>query len=254
MKKLIIILTFFLFLINNSSIAEPIGTVSKDYKVVTKDGFSIIANLEYPKIKDKKEFQTVVLLHSMGYSSQWWETLPDELLGKGYAVLKIDLRGHGKSVYNSKLVRISWKNLTNNAFKKYPSDIVSVIDYVKDENKRVFFNSWAIVGSDIGANTAVLAANNIDNKPKTIVLLSPTIGSRGLYIPVKLAELSDVDFLSISGTDDKSGLGTQEYLEKFAQSTFARYISESKSTGMMLLKNDKSLSKFITVWISDYLK
>lgn len=253
MKRLILIITLFISFLN-CSFAADIKTVTKDYKIVTKDGFSMTARLEYPKIKAKKDFSTVVLLHSLGYSSEWWENLPDSLLEKGYAVLYVDLRGHGKSVYNSKLVRVSWKSLTNKAYAKYPDDVYTVIDYVKNQNKRTFFNNWAIVGSDIGVSTAIYVANSIPYKPKTIVALSPIINGKGLFVPVKLAELNNIDILSITGTNDTDGSNANNYLKRFAQSTYAEYTSESKSNGMMMLKNDSMLAKIITSWIQEYLK
>lgn len=252
MKKLIFILTFFLILINGIVFASPAVTV-KDIEVHSSDGFVIKSTLEYPK--NKTEFSTVVLLHSLGYSSEWWEDLPQRLLDNGYAVLKIDLRGHGKSVYNSKLIKTSWKNLKNEAFAKYPDDVVQVIETVKAENsKKVFFKDWAIVGADIGANTAILTADKIPYKPKTIVLLSPAVRVRGLFVPVKLANLDTVDMLSISGTLDTGGHKAQEYLKKFAQGTFTTYTSEAKTNGMLMLKSDKSLTDFIMVWLGEYLK
>ena len=145
--------------------------------------------------------------------------------------------------------------MTNSAYAKYPDDVVKVIDYVKKENpKRVFFNDWAIVGADIGGSAAVIAADKIGfSKPKTIVLLSPVIETKGLYIPIHLAHLDNIDIFSISGTGDSTGAETQDYLKKFAQATFATYTSEARSTGMLMLKNDTSLAKIITTWISEYL-
>ncbi len=254
MKRIILILTLFLVLINGIVFAAG-KTTKQELTVPAGDGFSIKAVLEYPKIKGKKDYSTVVLLHSIGYSSEWWESLPSDLINQGYAVLKIDLRGHGKSVYNSKLVRTSWKSMTNSAYAKYPDDIIKVIEYVKKENtKKSFFNSWAIVGSDIGGSTAILASDKIANKPKTIVLLSPVIETKGLYIPVSLAHLDNVDIFAISGTGEQSGTEAQDYLKKFAQATFATYTSEARSTGMLMLKNDTSLSKIITTWIGEYLQ
>ena len=251
MKRIILILTFFLLFLNPVLAAS---VVKKDISVQSVDGFSIKAVLEYPKVKKQKEFSTVVLLHSLGYSSEWWETLPDELLESGYAVLRIDLRGHGRSVYNSKLVRTSWKSMTNSAYAKYPDDVVKVIDYVKTENtKKIFFNNYAIVGADIGTSTAVLAADKISYKPKTIVMLSPVVKTKGLFIPVKMANLNNIDILAINGTDDVSGAESAEYLKKFAQAAFMTYTSEAKSTGMIMLKNDTSLAKIITSWIKEYL-
>ncbi len=254
MKRIILILTLFLILINTVANAAS-TTVIKEITANSADGFTMKGYLEYPKVKDKKEFQTVVLLHSLGYSSDWWSNLPQELLNQGYAVLKIDLRGHGKSVYNAKLVRTSWSSMTNNAYAKYPDDVIKVIEQVKLENsKKVFFNNWAIVGSDIGASTAILVADKIEHKPKTLVLLSPVVKTRGLYIPVKLANLNDIDIFSISGTNDISGQNTEKYLKKFAQSTFATYTSEARSTGMLLFKNDNTLARIVTSWIKEYLK
>ena len=74
-RTIFIILTLFLFFINTSVEAAPAVT-KKEMKVVAKDGFNISATLTYPKNKTQKEFQTVVLLHSLGYNSQWWGDLP----------------------------------------------------------------------------------------------------------------------------------------------------------------------------------
>ena len=199
-------------------------------------------------------FSTVILLHSLGYNSQWWETLPDELISKGYAVLAIDLRGHGRSIYNSRLNKISWKNMKNSAYAKYPEDVVAVINKVKEDNpKKIYFNNWAIVGADIGASAGVIAADLMPNNPKTIVMISPVVKTKDIYIPVSMAHLDGVDFLSISGTDDIMSKDAENYLVKFAQNEFMVFTSESKSTGMLMLKNDKGLSKMIAEWVSEYL-
>ena len=255
MKRFIItfILTLFLLLIN-TSVESAQNIVKKEVKAVSIDGFNIEATFLYPKVKNKKEFATVVLLHSLGYNSQWWENLPNELLDKGYAVLAIDLRGHGKSIYNSRLIKNSWKNLKNSAYSKYPDDIIAIINKVKEENnKKIFFDNWALIGADIGASAGILAADKMNLYPKTVIMISPVVKSKGLYIPVSIAHLNDVDFLSITGTDDKSSKEAETYLSKFAQNEFMKYTSDSKTTGIMMLKNDPPLTKIITEWVSTYL-
>ena len=252
-RSFIIILTFFLLFLNTYAEAAS-NYVKKEIKAVASDGFNIEGVLTYPKVKTQKEFPTVILLHSLGYNSQWWEDLPNNLLEKGYAVLTVDLRGHGASVYNSKLTKNSWKNMKNSAFAKYPEDVMAVINKIKEENpKRVFFKNWAIVGAGIGASTGVLAADLMSVHPKTIIMISPVVKAKGLYIPVSMAHLDGVDFLSISGTDDIMSKDAERYLIKFAQDEFATFTSESKTTGMMMLKNDPGLSKMISEWISEYL-
>ena len=39
----------------------------------------------------------------------------------------------------------------------------------------------------------------------------------------------------------------------FAQNEFVTLVSESKSTGMLMIKNDPGLAKFIAEWIFEYL-
>ena len=252
-RFIVFILALFLLLINTSADAAS-NIIQKEIKAISSDGFNICATLTYPKVKNQKEISTVVLLHSLGYNSQWWEELPKELLTKGYAVLAIDLRGHGTSIYNAKLTKTSWKNLKHSAYAKYPDDVLAVINKVKEENtKKVFFNNWAIVGADIGASAGVLAADKMPIYPKTIVMISPVVKAKGLYIPVSMAHLDGVDFLSISGTDDIMSKVAEDYLIKFAQEEFARFTSDSKTTGMMMLKNDPGLNKMIAEWIAEYL-
>ena len=252
-RTIFIILALFLYLINPSAEAAQ-ALMKKDIKVVSKDGFNISATLTYPKNKTQKEYSTVLLLHSLGYNSQWWGDLPKELLNRGYAVLTIDLRGHGESVYNAKLAKTSWKNMTNSAYAKYPDDILKVMETVKADNtRREFFNNWAIVGADIGASAGILTAEKYTNVPKTIVMISPVVRTKSLYIPVSIAHIEGCDFLAISGDGDTDAVEAANYLAKFAQNEFLMFTSSSKTTGMLMLKNAPDLAKMITEWIFEYL-
>ena len=117
-----------------------------------------------------------------------------------------------------------------------------------------FFDEWVLIGSDIGASAGIIAADKVDFKPKTIVLLSPIVNTRGLYIPVSIAQLDNVDFLSISCANDSTSLEAEKYLKKFAQKEFVTYTSKTQSTGMIILKNDPEVIPIITEWINQYLK
>lgn len=254
MKRIIVLILALFLMFINTNVEAAQNFVKKEIKADASDGFNIEATLVYPKVKNQKEVSTVVLLHSLGYNSQWWGTLPTDLLNRGYAVLSIDLRGHGSSIYNSKLTKTSWKNMKNSAYAKYPDDVVAVISKVKEENsKKIFFKNWAIVGADIGASAGVLAADKMTVYPKTIIMISPVVKAKGLYIPVSMAHLDGVDFLCISGTDDIMSKDAEAYLSKFAQDEFVTFESASKSTGMLMLKNDAGLPKMITEWVSEYL-
>ncbi len=255
MKRFVLcILALFLVFINTSVFADSNFT-QKEIKAAASDGFNLKATLTYPKDKTKKEFSTVVLLHSLGYNSQWWGNLEQDLLDKGFAVLAIDLRGHGASIYNSKLTKSSWKDMKNSAYAKYPDDVIKVINQVKEEySKKIFFDNWAVVGVNIGASTAVLASDKLSVKPQAIVMISPVVKTKDLYIPVSIAHLDNVDFLSITGTDETESQEAEAYLKRFAQKNFATYVSPVRTSDMLLLKNDPELSRIISAWINEYLK
>ena len=255
MKRFTLVILAFFLVFTNIPVFSAQAFVKKDLSVQSSDKFNIKASLTYPKVKGKKDFKTVVLLHSLGTDSMWWSDLPDTLLQDGYAVLAIDLRGHGKSVYDSKLNKVSWKNLTVNAYKKYPDDVLSVINYINQEYPKLhFFNDWAIIGSDIGGSAGIIASDRYKNNPKKILLLSPVVHTRGLYIPVSVAQLDNVDFLSISCNTDFSAIEAQNYIKKFAQNGFTTYTSQSKGTGMIMIKNAPEVIPLIDEWIKQYLK
>ena len=66
MKRIILILTLFLLIINPVFSAS---TVKKDISVQSVDGFGIKATLEYPKVKGKKDYSTV-------FYYTHWDILP----------------------------------------------------------------------------------------------------------------------------------------------------------------------------------
>ena len=68
-----------------------------------------------------------------------------------------------------------------------------------------------------------------------------------------MAHLDNVDFLSISGTGDDDSVVAANYLKKFAQADFTSFVSDSKTTGMLMLKNDPGLADMIAEWINEYL-
>ena len=40
---------------------------------------------------------------------------------------------------------------------------------------------------------------------------------------------------------------------KFAQDEFITFTSDSKTTGMLMLKNDPGLAKMLSEWVAEYL-
>ena len=244
------IIILFFFSIHNAFAA----TIKKEVEVVTSDNFIMKATVCYPKIKETDKFPTVVLLHSFGYNSSRWTTIKDKLTDAGYAWIAIDLRGHGKSTQNTDFKKISWLNLKQKAFLKYPSDVVSVLKDVNATFKKVSFNNWAIIGGDIGANTGVLAAQQMPQKPDALVLVSPNTSFKGLYIPVAMTELGNTSILCVASNNDSGALQSEQTLRKFAQAEFEVLNVDKNGSGMMLINQNPELDDMIIKWLDKYLK
>lgn len=249
-KKIFLLVVIFIF----ASTSAYCKTIKKEIQVQTKDSRIIKATLSYVKIDGVKKYPTVVLLHSLGYSSDDWGDLITDINNAGYAVIAVDLRGHGKSVYDSGFKKKSWVYFKPKAYSKMPSDVVAIINQAPQVSKKVDLNNLAIVGADIGANTAILAAKDLKKKPKALVLISLSTTFKGLYVPIAMAEMGAIPILSMASTKDRYSIQQQQALAKYSQGGFYAENYPSGGMGMMMLKTNKTMSQDITKWLIKYLK
>lgn len=249
-KKLLIFLVVFILASSSGAYCK---TVKKEIEAQTKDAKIIKATISYVKIAGVKNYPTVVLLHSLGYTSKGWGNLTNDLNNAGYLVIAIDLRGHGKSVYDAGLRQKSWIYFKPKAFQKFPTDVITVLNESQKQCKKVSLNNLAIVGADVGANTAVLVAKALPKKPKALVLISATSNFKDLYIPVAMAQMGKIPILSMASTKDRFCMQEQQNLSKFAQGGFYAKNYPQGGMGMTLLKVNPSMSQDITRWLLKYL-
>lgn len=254
MIKKILLLILLIFVFVGTTQRVDCKTISKEIQVQTKDLRVIKATLSYVKIEGVEKYPTVVLLHSLGYSSDNWGNLIPDLNNAGYAVLAIDLRGHGKSVYDASFHQKPWIYFTPKTFLKYPTDVIAVLNETQKQSKKVDMNNMAMVGADIGANTAILVSKALVKKPKTLVLISPTTSFKGLYTPIAIADMGFIPVLSMVSTKDRYCLAEQKSLSKFSQGGFYAKNYPNGGMGMIMLKVNPTMSQDITKWIIRYLK
>ena len=225
----------------------------RSFKVEASDGQLIYAVLSYPKTKLKK-YPTVILLNSIGRTNNSWKPLKIVLNNAGFAVLRMDFRGHGQSVYDKSFRQRSWITYKHSDFEKFPSDVIAVIDKVEKTTKKADFSNYSIVGCDIGANTAVIVAKEFKYKPKALVLMSPQMTFKGLYIPIALTEIGNAPILSITSKTNLRFVEEQTKLSKFAQGIYDVYNTEAGGADVYLFKQYPELPNIISDWIKQYLK
>ena len=188
--------------LSSSALAKKAKVVTKQkIEFTTKDKFILVGDLYLANPSTNKPL--VVMLHSFGESSRVWHTLAETLRQKGYNCLAMDLRGHGRSVYNEQLKLKSRYKFTNNDWQKLPYDLIESIDYVKSNFGKVNTDNLIFIGADIGGSAGLIAGQSIKNKPEKFVLISPMINFKGLYIPVVVANYTSTKFLVLLSKTDK---------------------------------------------------
>lgn len=187
----------------NKALAKTKSKISTKQKIelTTKDKFILVGDLYLAKPKTNKPL--IILLHSYGLSARYWGGLPEKLRLKGYNVLAMDLRGHSRSIYTDKLKLKSRYNFSKESWKKLPDDVIQSVNYIKSNYPYINCNDVYIVGADLGASTAVLAGLNLKKKPDKMVLVSPMLNFKGLYIPIKIAQYKHTKFLVLLSKSDK---------------------------------------------------
>lgn len=216
----------------------------------TDDGMIIKGNLFIPKSKEKTP--VVILLHSLGGTQKNWEKFPYTLASKGYAVLTLDLRGHGQSIYNRKMQRRYWQNFNADIFRKYPKDIILGIDNLKNY-KQLDLSRVAIIGSGIGANTAAMAAPMRKYQIKTIVMISPTEKFYGDSILLKLVDYGDRPVFAIAGENDRLSVAAVDKISKIAQGEYKEIVYPRGGSGILLYKSKPEIKTEILNWLDGRL-
>lgn len=157
------------------------------------------------------KYPLVILLHGLNRNQLAWGELPAILVKANYAVLALDLRGHGKSTRTTNGRRVSWRFLDKTQWRKLPEDIVSLIrtfgsgeDYPRVDGKNV-----ALIGEKLGANVAVLAARDSRETVKALTLISPGLDYKGLMPSQAILDFHAPVLLLTSQDDEYANKSTR---------------------------------------------
>jgi pimeloyl-ACP methyl ester carboxylesterase len=138
------------------------------------DTFDLVrlqSNLEIPS-GVPAPIPAVLLLHGFGEDSAVWTDFKKSLLAKGFAVMTLDLRGHGASkTRNNQPITASkdWRSSPH----EFPLDVDAALTWLKTQT-RINSNKIAVIGVDIGANLALIASGRFQ-QVRTVVAVNPNL-------------------------------------------------------------------------------
>lgn len=251
MKKNLIIIAIFISMIfgNLQAFAK-----TKAFQYSAKDGFNMTGKVYLPKVQPGKKVPVVILLHSIGSSKNDWKDLPDLLTARGYACLSLDLRGHGQSIYNAKMKQRSWMYFTDKDYAKYPQDLIFAVNALKTEYaKKIDTGKMIFVGSNIGANTAVIAAAKINkqgNFVRSIVMISPRLNTKKLFMPIELVSFGQRPVLIFDNKNSPKGFNETLEIKKYAQGNCVLKVVNTPGMAMGLYKSAPSIKVDTLNWIT----
>ena len=158
-------------LLNQSSSSSELEGPIQEVTFNTLDHIKIAATY-YRGMNVSGNTKAVILVHMLNRDKSSWKTVAQTLQEAGFAVLAIDLRGHGES-------DLDWQNFGIKEWNAATNDIKRAKKFFVD--KGIDDENVYLVGASIGANLALSYAVQ-DTDIKKVVLLSPGLDYRGVDI------------------------------------------------------------------------
>jgi len=150
---------------------SPAGSADLGPAIKTFDLVELHASFEMPT-GVPAPVPSVLLLHGYGEDRSVWKDFSRELVNNGWAVMALDLRGHGDSrVKNQRPLQASPEWRTNP--REFPVDLDPALDWLKSR-PRIDPRKIVVVGFDVGANLALVASGRFP-EVKTAVAIKPNL-------------------------------------------------------------------------------
>lgn len=159
----------------------------------TSDGLLLSADY-YPPAGGDGPAPFVILLHMSQSSRVAWVPLAEPLQKAGFAVLALDLRGHGESRTEELAQRVKDRDAL--LYEDMYKDLRAAYDWMASQEE-VDRSRFALVGADVGASVALRYAT-YDRSVDAIVCLSPGLAYMGLDSASDMAKIKGRRILLLS--------------------------------------------------------
>jgi dipeptidyl aminopeptidase/acylaminoacyl peptidase len=201
------------------------------------DGLGLTGEFYAPELLDddaETGAPAVLLLHMLNSQRAAWDDFVPDLLAAGYAVLAVDMRGHGET----------------GGTQDWPlaeSDVQLWLDWLRDQPD-IDPARLNIVGGSIGANLALRAMAN-DEAVITAVALSPGLDYRAVTTADALEAIDDRPvYLAASQGDTYSADSVKDLTALAAGDTLVRVFA-TRAHGTSIFMLEDTLAPSIVTWL-----
>ncbi|HWP46212.1 MAG TPA: alpha/beta fold hydrolase [Candidatus Limnocylindrales bacterium] len=250
MRK-ILVLFFSLFWILSFSGAWADLPGSIEVWFTTDDEVKISASWTVPAGEKKGKKIPLILVHHFGGSRVQWDAFTPAFLEKGYAVLAIDLRGHGKSISKGKTVlNAKAPDFLQQEAGNMVWDIKAAIKWLKTQ-PQIEGKKIGIIGGDLGANVAFVSAGTF-KEIRAAVALSPGI-DRLIGVEVKKFNPKSILFMATLGDGQGASSVAAEGLANMTEDPKETKIYRGKAHGIAILYGNPEAQEDIFAWLEQRL-
>jgi pimeloyl-ACP methyl ester carboxylesterase len=252
----------------NKLLPEAMRTLPyEEVEIPMKDQMMIYGRLYDPSLKPEGEeaedpptdeegnyigpkYPLVILLHGLNRDYKTWSDLPASLVKAGYAVLAMDLRGHGKSTLTRRKNRVSWRLFKKEHWLLLSKDVDEVIRYFQnsEDYPQVDGKTVALIGEKLGSNVAVYAARDMHDYVKAMILISPGLDYKGIIPSQAIVDYTNPALL-ITSQDDLYSYQSTERLYNWLLGPKALQVYKKIGDGSDMLSHRTTLGSQMTDWL-----
>lgn len=213
----------------------------------SEDGVLLVGSYYKPRIGTSYSTPSVILLHMLGMDRSTWDKFAQELTQNGYAVLSVDLRGHGESIKQANYT-ISYQSFMPKNFKNMTLDVKAAKKYLI-EGRKANPNQISIIGASIGANLALNYAAS-DHSIKSVILLSPGLNYRGISTLDAIMKYKNPIYIVTAEDDSESVKDSKILCEKITCAENLKIFEKTNVHGTDMLSDKMVGSKLQSIILS----
>jgi pimeloyl-ACP methyl ester carboxylesterase len=227
------------FKLSISAPARAATNATAGAEMTTFDLVKLYGTFELPRA-GPAPIPSVLLLHGYGEDRNVWQDFKDQLVARGWAVLALDLRGHGQStVRNQKTFAATteWRTSPH----EFPHDIDPALDFLKAQ-PRLDSRRIVVIGYDVGANLALFASGKFQ-EVRTVVAVKPDL-KESLLLAGSAQDFQPRSALVVADETQAGALKTQIQ-------TPARFLTLPTNGGATAVFKNKQLTDAIMAWLKE---
>ena len=199
---------------------------------------TLAGTVYYPQSQVPK-WPGVILIHMLHGDQTQWNDFPAKLSEAGYAVLSIDLRGHGGSGGE-----VDW----DLAIKD-----LQQVWYEFSSKEEIDQSRTAFIGASIGANLSLIASTN-EPLVRTAVLLSPGLSYAGVETDPAMEDFGDRPVLIVASNDDTYAANSSKGLADMAPGESNLVMYQDAGHGTLMFRSEPELAQIVIGWLDQNLK